>query len=345
MDSTAQRERVRFRSGSDECVAWHYPGSNGGCVVMAGGFAVTKEPATDLFAGRFNDAGFSVLAFDYRRLGESQGHPRLAPRIRDGLADWLAAIGFARGLPEVDPARLAVWGFSASGGYVLSVAARDPGLAAAIAQTPLVDAPRAAPMMMRYSTPLAQIRLIGRGLRDSLGGLLGRDPLLVPLAGPRGTVALLSTPDALKADRALNGSRYPDWQQQVAARSVLALACYRPGRHAPHVRCPLLVIVCDDDRSSPPRPAMRAAARAPGAELVRLPGDHYSPFTDAHQRAVAAQLSFLQRHLLAPGPRPPLHTSRATSEVDKGRHSERQLQTLGNDPRPHSPGARRSFRN
>jgi pimeloyl-ACP methyl ester carboxylesterase len=179
------------------------------------------------------------------------------------------------------------------------VAAREPRLAAAIAQTPLVDAPGAAPTMVRHSTPLAQLRLIARGLRDAIGGLLGRDPLLVPLSGPRGTVALLSTPDALKANEALNGRRYPDWQQTVAARSVLALASYRPRRHAPRVRCPLLVIVCDNDRSSPPRPAIRAASRAPNAEIARLHGDHYAPFMDAHERAAAVQIAFLQRHLLA----------------------------------------------
>ena len=50
-----QREKVRFRSGGTECVGWHYPGSNGAGVVMAGGFAVTKEPGTDAFAARFRE--------------------------------------------------------------------------------------------------------------------------------------------------------------------------------------------------------------------------------------------------------------------------------------------------
>jgi uncharacterized protein len=53
-----KRQRIRFASGDSECAAWHYPGTNGGCVVMTGGFAVTKEPGTDLFARRFNEAGF-----------------------------------------------------------------------------------------------------------------------------------------------------------------------------------------------------------------------------------------------------------------------------------------------
>lgn len=111
----ANREKVRFRSGGMECAAWHYPGTNGGCVVMAGGFGVTKEPATDLFAGRFHDAGFTVLAFDYRHLGESDGQPRQVVRVREQLADSRAAIRFAATLPGVDPTRVALWGFSSSG--------------------------------------------------------------------------------------------------------------------------------------------------------------------------------------------------------------------------------------
>ena len=127
------RQKVCFSSGSTECAAWFYPGTSGGCVIMTGGFAVTKEPGTDLFAGRFNDAGFAVLAFDHRCFGESGGRPRQVARIRDQLADWQAAIAYAASLPGVDPAKLAIWSFSASGGHVFRVAASNPGLAAAAA--------------------------------------------------------------------------------------------------------------------------------------------------------------------------------------------------------------------
>jgi pimeloyl-ACP methyl ester carboxylesterase len=64
------------------------------------------------------------------------------------------------------------------------------------------------------------------------------------------------------------------------------------------VRCPLLVLACDQDQSVLARPAVRAAGRAPRAELVRMPGGHYEPFLGGHERAVEAELSFLRRHLL-----------------------------------------------
>jgi pimeloyl-ACP methyl ester carboxylesterase len=268
---------------------------------MAGGFAVTKEPGTDQFAARFQEAGFAVLAFDYRRLGESGGEPRQVVRIGDQLDDWQAAIAFAATLPGVDPTRVAAWGFSASGGHVLRVAASNPQLAAAIAQTPNADGPAATRNAMRYQRPLALLRVTARGVLDALGGLVGRPPRLLPLVGPPGTVAVLTTPDALEGDAVLNpGNRYPDWQQAVAARSALPLGFYRPGRAASRVRCPLLVVVCDQDRTALAEPAARAAHRAPLGEVVRLPGGHYAPFSDAHDDAVGAELSFLQRHVLGP---------------------------------------------
>jgi pimeloyl-ACP methyl ester carboxylesterase len=306
---SVQREQIRFPSGGVQCAAWHYPGTNGGCVVMAAGTAVTMGPGTDAFAARFAAAGFDVLAFDFRRLGGSGGQPRQVVRIADQLDDWAAAIGCARALPGVDPARVAIWGFSLSGGEVLDVAARDHRVAAVIAQTPMADGRAVTVNALRYQQPRALLRLTARGVLDALGGVVGRPPRLVPLAGLPGTVAVLTTPDSLDGEAALNpGGRYPEWRQVVAARSALRIGSYRPGRRAARVRCPLLVVACDDDRSVLAAPAVRVAERARAAELVRLPGGHYAPFLAAHEAAVEAELSFLRRHLLVaerellPGP-------------------------------------------
>jgi pimeloyl-ACP methyl ester carboxylesterase len=295
---TTHRSKVRFDSSGASCAAWHYPGTNGACVVMAAGGAVTKEPGTDRFAARFQDAGFSVLAFDYRGLGESAGGPRQVLSVRRQLADWDAALGFAATLADVDPERIALWGFSLSGGHVLAVAARHPQVAAVIAQSPFASGPAAAPNALRHETLGVILGFPLLALRDVARGVVGRSPLVVPLAGPRGTTAMLTTPDAQDADRALNpGDRYPEWQQVVAARSVMRLGSYRPGRFARRVRCPLLVVVADDDQSVLAAPALRAAGDAARSEIVRITGGHYAPFLDAHEEVVAAELEFLRRHL------------------------------------------------
>ena len=294
------RTELRFPSGGTECAAWHSPGSNGAAVVMAAGTAVTKEPGTGAFGRRFAEAGFTVLAFDFRHLGGSGGQPRQVVRVPEQVADWHAALAATAALPEVDPARIAIWGFSLSGGEVLEVAASSNRVAAAIAQTPLADGRVVTRNGLRHQRPGPTLRLTGRAVRDTVRGVLGRPPLLVPLTGAPGDVAVLTTPDARDGDRALDPDhRYPDWHQEVAARSVLALGSYRPGRRASQVRCPLLVLACDEDRSVLTEPAVQVARQAPAGELVRLPGSHYAPFLDAHEQAVAAELDFLRRHLLA----------------------------------------------
>lgn len=305
MAASAGREKVRFVSGGTECAAWHYLGTNGGCVIMAGGLAVPKEPATDRFARRFHEAGFAVPAFDYRSLGESGGAPRLVLPITAQIADWQAAIDFARRLPGVDPNRFALWAFSASGGHRFPVAARNPALAAVIAKTPLVDGPGSMRNTSRYQKPLAMLRVTARALLDVVGGLAGRPPRSVPLVGAPGSVAMPTMLDAQAGAPALGASNHPDWQQAVAARSALRVGFYRPGPHVACVHSPLLVLVRDEGQDTPPQASVRAASKAPRGELFRIPGGRYEPFLDGHERAVAAELSFPWRHRLGvPSERP-----------------------------------------
>jgi pimeloyl-ACP methyl ester carboxylesterase len=292
----ARRSKVEFPSGRGRCSAWSYPGTNGACVVLASGGGVPKEPGTDRFAARFQEAGFAALAFDFRHFGESEGTPRQVIRTRRQMQDLAAAVSFAATLTGVDPAKLVAWGFSLAGGHVLRLAARVP-LAAAIAQTPFVDGFASAPNALRHETLGVVLRFPGIALWDAILGLIGRAHR-VPLAGPRGSVAMLTTPDAQDWRRALDpDGRYADWDPVVAARSVLRVGWYRPGRAAPKVSCPLLVVVADDDQSVLAAPAERAADRAQNAELVRVTGGHYAPFLDAHEQVVTAELDFLSRHL------------------------------------------------
>lgn len=292
------RAKVSFTSAGVACAAWHYPGTNGGCVVMTGGFGVTKEPGTDRFAERFAAAGFSVLAFDHRHFGESAGEPRQVARVRDQLDDWRAAIAYAKTLPGVE--RVAIWAFSLPGGYIVQLASEDLGLSAAIAQSANVDGPTVTRHASRYQSTGGALRLLGRSLLDVVGGWMGRPPLLVDLAGPTGTVALLNTPDALLGSEILSpDNRYPDWQQTVAARSVLPAAFYQPKKYAPDARVPILYVVCKDDKSALAAPTLKAAARTPKAEVLQVPGNHYAPFTNAHEEVVEREVAFLGRWLLA----------------------------------------------
>ena len=77
-------------------------------------------------------------------------------RLKEQLADWQPANHLLRQLARYrTPRKLAIWGFSVSGGHVFAVAASNSQLAAAIADAPLADGPANAPNAIRHITPLA----------------------------------------------------------------------------------------------------------------------------------------------------------------------------------------------
>ena len=114
---------------------------------------------------------------------------------------------------------------------------------------------------------------------------------------------MLTTPDACDSDGALNpGNTYPNWQQTIAARSVVPIALYRPGRTADRISCPLLAVISTRDQTVLAAPALKAARQAPRGEVLQVDGMHYAAFLDQHETVVAAELDFLRRHLLHDGP-------------------------------------------
>ena len=315
MRVSVKREKVRFVSGDAECAAWHYPGTNGACVIMAGGLAVTKEPATDQFAKRFHDAGFSVLAFDYRRLGESGGQPRLVLPIKDQLADWQAAIDVRRDAARRRPHQGRDLGASPPRAVTSSTsrrATRSSRLRSPRRRTPTGRPACATRRAIRSRSRCCASPAAVSWTRSVVSSACGRG--WCRSSGRRGPsrCSRRRTPSN-DGVRALSpDNRYPDWQQ--ASRRPLGAAprLLRAGPQGvpdpvpaarPRVR-PGHRLPC------PSRPS-RAAHRAPRGELVRMPGGHYEPFLGGHEQAVEAELSFLRRHLLdadpatAPSQHPP----------------------------------------
>src|ERR1700744_1345631 len=106
-----QREDVWFNSGSDRISAWLYrPTGNGDAprVVRAPGLGAVRTMRLDAYAERFSAAGYACLVFDYRNFGDSEGEPRQLLDVDMQLADWAAAVAYARTLDGVDADRIAL---------------------------------------------------------------------------------------------------------------------------------------------------------------------------------------------------------------------------------------------
>jgi len=288
---------VSFRSGETDCAAVYLrPETTEAvpCVVLGHGFGALKEGGPIRSAERFCAAGIACLAFDYRYFGESGGEPRQLIDIKRQLADWRAAIAFARTLEGVDPDRIALWGSSFSGGHVIVLAAEDRGVKAIVSQAPHIDGFKT----LQRLGPANAARLTFAGLRDAIGSLVGREPYRIPLVGEPGTMAAMTTPDAVSGYYSIYDDGF-DWEKEFVPRVALMMPLYRPGTKASEVECPVLIQVCSNDSITPPGPAIDAAQDAPKGELITYAGlSHFDIYRGEHfERAVADQMEFLTRHL------------------------------------------------
>lgn len=291
-----QRSDVSFPSGNGRCEGWLYrpAGASGdvACVVLAHGFGACKEGRLDAFAERFVAAGMAALVFDYRHFGASTGEPRQLVDVGRQHADWRAAVAYARSLTGIDSGRVALWGSSFSGGHVVCIAARDPGIAAVVSQEPHASGVAT----LRATGPRRAALLTAAGMRDQAAALLGRTHC-IPIVAPPGALAAMTTDDADTGYRAMYPEEF-EFRNEVPARFALRLAAYSPLRYAAKIRCPLLVIVSERDQVTPGAPARKIAERAPRGVLLTHDGGHFDIYRgEAFEWAAAEETRFLREAL------------------------------------------------
>jgi pimeloyl-ACP methyl ester carboxylesterase len=268
---------------------------------MAHGFAGIKAGGLAPFAERFRREGFTAVAFDYRQWGGSSGRPRDETSVPRQREDYRTVIDWAAADPDIDPTQIFIWGTSFSGMHVVAIAATDARLRGAIAQCPLVDG-LAAMMMV---PPKQSLRLLALGIHDRLGSLLGRPPRYLAASAAPGEFGVIATEDALAGLELIRPKDGTEWHNRVAARSLLGLAAHRPVRKAADIRCPILIVVAENDTIAPVGPALRVAGRAPNSELYRSRGGHYGPYDGGgdHDRVINVEVEFLHRQAHASGAR------------------------------------------
>lgn len=291
------RQDVRFDSGESYCSAWLYlpVGVEKPPVVVLGhGLGAIREMRLDAFSERFAAAGIATLAFTYRYFGDSGGLPRQLMSVKRQLADWDAALDFVKRRADVDGRRVAVWGSSFGGGHAITVASRHPELLAAISQCPFTDGLAAAAALgVKGALQVTPVLL-----RDFVAKLLGRPPVMVPIAAPPGKPALMNAHDALPGYLALvpKGTVFVN---HVAARVLPEILTYRPGRAARKVKFPILFCVSTTDTVTPAEQTIALVRKAPFGETRLYGAGHFEFYMgEAFESLVTDQTRFLAKHLL-----------------------------------------------
>jgi fermentation-respiration switch protein FrsA (DUF1100 family) len=293
-----KRTDITFVSGNVTCAGYLYlPAPVIGkvpCVVMGHGFSGTRNLGLTAYAERFAAAGMAVLVFDYAYFGASGGQPRQLLDLGHQLDDYRAAVAFARAQPGIDPARIALWGTSLSGGHVIVVAAGDPRIAAVVSQVPFpgVEFGRSSERPAKVT-----LQLLTAAVGDVVRGWMHRAPRLVPVFGKPGDMAVFTNP----RDKAIIdelAAQAPEWRNAVAARMLFPLMRYQPRAAASRLTMPLLFCIAEKETAASPALTTEMIPRAPKAEVRRYPIGHFDAYTGEWlERIVSGQILFLHTHL------------------------------------------------
>jgi dienelactone hydrolase len=300
VDVKASRSRkdVSFNVKGTSLSAWLYLAENltapVPCIIMGHGFGGTRDMGLERYAIRFLAAGYAVLTFDYRHFGESDGQPRQLIWFPYQLEDWQAAINYARSLKEIDPAKIALWGTSASGGHVIVSAAKDKHIACVSAQCPGLDGRASA--LMAFKKQGLNFRLIVHAQRDLVRSWLGLSPHKIPIVGKPGSIACITTSDAYDGYSKFASENFIN---ETCARIAIRGDKYRPVKHAGNVSCPVLLQICEHD-SITPKSAVKETEKMLGkfAEVKYYPIGHFDIyFVDNFEKSVCDQLEFFKKYL------------------------------------------------
>ncbi|BBZ68805.1 alpha/beta hydrolase [Mycolicibacterium insubricum] len=287
-----------INTGGEACSAWFFPPEPGDApapvVVMAHGFAGTKDSGLAGFAERLQAAGLAVLAFDYRGFGTSEGRLRQQISIARQLDDYRAAVDTAVRQPGVDPDRVVLWGVSLSGGHVIRLA-DETRAAAVIALTPLTDVLSTGRHVLSGYGAVTVLRNTADGVRSRIGAAAGAEPVLMPVVTPDGHRALLGPGGAYDGYLSIAG---PSWRNEIDAAVGLELGRISTARYAKRMTAPLLVQIADFDSYVSAEAAMKTARHGRGI-VHHYPCDHFDvwPGRGWFEHAVSDQLRFLRRVL------------------------------------------------
>lgn len=272
-------QKIKFQSKGLNCSALFYLPQNQyrtgkfPAIAMAHGIGTPKEMGLPPLAELFADAGFAVLLFDFRNLGESEGTPRGQIFAEEQQEDYRNAITWLQLHPNVDPERIGVWGFSFAGGHVLQIAAHDRRIKCVVAQVPIVSAF----LVRQRSNSAGEINGMQMMFaNDRIQRYQTGEVNYLPFYAEPGQPSFFSEPEATEFFETMQGASEGRFENRISFESLEQLAYFEPAVRIDAISpTPLRMILAKKDFMVPADLALAAYARAHEPKsLVFLEGGH-----------------------------------------------------------------------
>lgn len=269
------------------------------CIVMAHGTSATITMATDTVAEAIHEAGFSVLLYDHRNFGASDGEPRfeINPWVQGrGYRD---AVAYLRVRPDVD--RIALWGVSYSAMEVLVVGALIDDVAAIVAQNPVcgTELPDLEPS--DETLELLKALFTSGDVRGGPGSTIG--PMPVVSADQINAPSLLKPIQAFRWFAEYGGRFGTNWENQASRVIPPTTLPFHPYLTAPYLSAPTLMMIARDDEMVHCNPAAQRSVFdkiVARKEYCEIDGGHFGLLWqpgELFDKAVEHQVAFLKKVL------------------------------------------------
>ena len=258
-------------------------------ILMAHGLGGEKSCQLDHFAKFYHELGYRVCVFDHRGFGESTGKVRYLVDKNSQLKDWETVIQYLNQNLKIPTSQMILWGYSFSGGHVLTLAAQQ-NFKAIISNFPHVDG-------LASLTLYPKKYLLGATLcamQDLALARIGKVKTMPVVAKDR--FAILAGEDCYEGYHSI----IPDdvqWDNAVPARIVATIGLYRPTATAHHIQSPTFVLGATQDSLIPIKATRKLEKKLKYGQYLELNCGHFDlfhhPFQDQILQAHKAFLATL----------------------------------------------------
>jgi uncharacterized protein len=274
-------------------------------LVMAGPFSSVKEQTVPHYAERLADAGYTVLTFDPRSFGESEGTPQWHHDPAWIIEDLVAAVDCLRDRRDVEAERIGAVGVCMGGGYVISAAARDKRIKAVASVAGGYDIGGTFQRLMGVEAFAAFYRRINDAVENQrrTGEVVYMPTIAHGLSNDTPFAAMPNHEAYSYYDRTAK-DHAPNWSYQMTVASLEPYFSYNALAHVSLIApAPLLLVHGTRDLFLLPEYAQAAYDAAIGPkQLVWISTHNHIELYDQNpyvSQAVEALIPWLDRHLAA----------------------------------------------
>lgn len=229
-------------------------------IVMAGPISSIKEQTVPHYAERFADAGFTVLTFDSRSFGESQGTPRFHYDPNEIIEDYSNAVSYLLTRDDIDPDKVALVGVCMGGGYAVSTGARDKRVKAVVSVAGGYNIGATFQQFLGVENFAGYLLKINDlVMKQYKTGEVQYIPTIAESLSAKIPVAAMPNPEAYSYYDRTSKADAPNWSNKMTVASLQPYLIYNSIVHAPLVSpTPLLIVHGTKDTALLPEFAQQA---------------------------------------------------------------------------------------